>query len=115
MVLQRSRTLLALIAGLTLLLTISSVRVLSDLIAAHHTASGDLEGAHLGERGRFIGQTEANIGSHLPYIFQGGRKRSPTGAFAPVITFTDFEELPSSAAGCFTHRRCGTVVSKVTA
>lgn len=68
MVLQHSRLVLALIAGVTCLLTISSVRVLSSFIAAQHSAARIPKGAGSGEWGRFIGQTEANIGSHIPHL-----------------------------------------------
>ncbi len=86
MVLQHSRLFLALIAGVTFLLTISSVRVLSDLIAAHHTASGVVEGVQSGEWGRFLGQTEANIGSHIPQILHRGEVTSSKGVEAPATT-----------------------------
>jgi len=71
MVLQHSRFALALIAVVTFLLTISSVRVLSGFIAAQHTAGSASKGAASGEWGRFVGQTEANIESHIPHLFQG--------------------------------------------
>lgn len=90
MVLQQGRLFLALIAGITFLLTLTSVRVLSDLIAAHHTASGVLEGTQSGEWGRFIGQTEANIGSHIPQILHRGNIPPLRGAESPGIVFTLF-------------------------
>ena len=90
MVLQHSRSFLALIAGVTFLVTLTSVRVLSDLIAAHHTASGVLEGAQSGEWGRFIGQTEANIGSHIPQILHRGDMLQLIGAEGSGMIFTLF-------------------------
>ena len=79
MVLQHSRIFLALIAGVTFLLTLSSVRVLSDLITAHHTASSVVEGTQSGEWRHFIGQTEANIGNHIPHLQQRGKVTSLRG------------------------------------
>ena len=70
MVLQHGRFVLALIAVVTVLLTISSVRVLSGFIAAQHTASSASKGAASGEWSRFVGQTEANIESHIPHLLQ---------------------------------------------
>ena len=78
------------IAGVTFLLTLTSVRVLSDLIAAHHTAAGVLEGTHSGEWGHFIGQTEANIGSHIPQILHRGNIPALRGAEGPGMIFTLF-------------------------
>ena len=77
MLLQHSRLLLILIALLTFLLTISSVRVLSGFIAAQHNAASTSKGTTPGEWGRFIGQTEANIESHMPHLLHhDGKIRS---------------------------------------
>ena len=101
MVLQYSRTFLALIAGVTFLLTFSSVRVLSDLIAAHHTASGVVEGVQSGEWGRFIGQTEANIGSHIPHILHRGEVQTIKGAEGSATTFYILGQAPSGSEDSF--------------
>lgn len=74
MLLQHSRLLLILIAVLTFLLTISSVRVLSGFIAAQHNAASTSKGSTPGEWGRFIGQTEANIESHMPHLLHRDSK-----------------------------------------
>lgn len=79
MLLQHSRFLLILIAALTFLLTITSVRVLSGFIAAQHTAASVSKGAISGEWGRFIGQTEANIGNHIPHLLHHDSKTALTG------------------------------------
>ena len=74
MLLQHSRLLLSLIALLTFLLTISSVRVLSGFIAAQHNAASTSQGSTPREWGRFIGQTEANIESHIPHLLHRDSK-----------------------------------------
>ena len=100
MVLQHSRLFLALVACVTFLLTLSSVRVLSDLIAAHQIASGVVEGAQSGEWGRFIGQTEANIGSHIPQILHRGEVTSYKGMEASVTPREICVQAPSGLCIC---------------
>ena len=103
MVLQHSRIFLALIAGVTFLLTLSSVRVLSDLISAHHTASSVIEGTQSGEWGHLIGQTEANIGSHIPQVLHRGKVIPSRGAHSPLIFSTCLKYLPFSLVDSFMH------------
>ena len=79
MLLQHSRLLLILTAVLTFLLTISSVRVLSGFIAAQHNAASTSKGSTPGEWGRFIGQTEANIESHMPRLLHRDSKLTIKG------------------------------------
>ena len=115
MVLQRSRIFLALIAGVTFVATISSVRVLSDLLAAHQTASDVGEGAPSGQRGRFIGQAEADIGRHLPNILHRGAKLPSTGAYSPFTVYTDLKRIPPYFQECPTHQPLGTILQEVAA
>jgi streptomycin 6-kinase len=70
--LQHHRLILLVVVSLTFLCTFSSVRYLSRIIAAQHSASlrvtrdgsGDSQRAWL----NFLDRAEANIGSHLPHF-----------------------------------------------
>lgn len=70
--LQYSRLILLIVATLTFLCTFSSVRYLSKLIAAQHSASlrsqQDGEGDSQRDWLHFLDRAEANIGSHLPHF-----------------------------------------------
>jgi len=95
MVLQHSRFVLALISILTVLLTISSVKVLSGFIAAQHTAGSASKGAASGEWGRFVGQTEANIENHTPHLLQRDEVSPSKGLQAAHAAFARKDLLSS--------------------
>ena len=101
MLLQHSRVLLILTAVLTFLLTISSVRVLSGFIAAQHNAASNSKGSTSREWGRFIGQTEANIESHMPHLLHRDSKlgiKGESSAAAMQIT-----QDPNSDGPCLSY------------
>ena len=95
MVFQHSRFVLALIAVVTFLLTISSVRVLSGFIAAQHTAASASKGTASGEWGRFVGQTEANTENHIPHLLHKDEFLPSKGLQAAHAAFAHKTLMPS--------------------